>query len=200
MESPLAGAIIEDETALVDRLQSGDPEAIDEVVDAFSKPLYAFIMRLVGDSATAEDIFQETWIRVIRHIGGFRRQARFSTWLFQIALNQSRSSMRRSSSREYVALEDAPELSQDPDVDAESILRAEKVRKIVDSLPPKMREVVVLRFYNEKSEQEIAEIIDCPLGTVKSRLHRAMIFLKEKMDGFNPSEYATEAEDENEFE
>ncbi len=200
MESPLAGAIIEDETALVDRLQSGDPEAIDEVVDVFSKPLYAFILRLVGDSATAEDIFQETWIRVIRHIGGFRRQAKFSTWLFQIALNQSRSSMRRSSSREYVALEDAPELSQDPDVDAESILRAEKVRKIVDSLPPKMREVVVLRFYNEKSEQEIAEIIDCPLGTVKSRLHRAMIFLKEKMDGFNPSEYATEAEDENEFE
>jgi RNA polymerase sigma-70 factor, ECF subfamily len=200
MESPLAGAIIEDETALVDRLQSGDPEAIDEVVDVFSKPLYAFILRLVGDSATAEDIFQETWIRMIRHIGGFRRQAKFSTWLFQIALNQSRSSMRRSSSREYVALEDAPELSQDPDVDAESILRAEKVRKIVDSLPPKMREVVVLRFYNEKSEQEIAEIIDCPLGTVKSRLHRAMIFLKEKMDGFNPSEYATEAEDENEFE
>jgi len=200
MESPLAGAIIEDETALVDRLQSGDPEAIDEVVDVFSKPLYAFILRLVGDSVTAEDIFQETWIRVIRHIGGFRRQAKFSTWLFQIALNQSRSSMRRSSSREYVALEDAPELSQDPDVDAESILRAEKVRKIVDSLPPKMREVVVLRFYNEKSEQEIAEIIDCPLGTVKSRLHRAMIFLKEKMDGFNPSEYATEAEDENEFE
>ncbi len=198
MESPLAGAIIENEDALVDRLQSGAPDAIDEAVDAFSKPLYAFILRLVSDTAAAEDIFQETWIRVIRHIGGFRRQARFSTWLFQIALNQCRSAMQRSGRREYVALEDAPDLAQDPDVDAESILRAEKVRKIVDSLPPKMREVVVLRFYNEKTEQEIAEILNCPLGTVKSRLHRAMIFLKEKMDGFNPSEYSAEVEDEEE--
>lgn len=199
MESNPAGALLEDELALVDRLQAGDPGAVDEVVDAYSRPLFAFILRTVDDHAAAEDIYQETWIRVVRHIGGFRREARFSTWLFQIALNLCRSAMRRGMNREHVSLEDAPELVQDPDVDAGSILRAGQVRKIVAGLPEKMREVVILRYFHDKSEQEIAEILDCPLGTVKSRLHRAVIFLRQKMSCAGVPEQSGEETDEDEL-
>ena len=199
MDIPLAGNRVEDELALVDRLLSGDPRAIDEAVDTYSKPLFAFILRTVDDQASAEDIYQETWIRVVRHIGGFRRESKFSTWLFQIALNLCRSAMRRGMNREFIPLEDAPDLAQDPDVDAESLIRAQQVRKMVASLPEKMREVVVLRYYNDKNEQEIAEILDCPLGTVKSRLHRAAIFLRQKMTGAGTPEYSGEVSNEEDF-
>ncbi|MBN2288738.1 MAG: RNA polymerase sigma factor [Candidatus Glassbacteria bacterium] len=154
------------------------------MVRLYQKPLYSFIVRMVENRATAEDIFQETWVRVIRHIGSFRGDARFSTWLFQIALNQCRNAMRSLGRRSFVSLEDAGEFPVEPEMDADRILIAGRVRKFLASLPVKMREVLVLRYYHDKSEQEIAAVIGVPVGTVKSRLHRATNMLREKMESF----------------
>ena len=155
------------------------------MVREYQNPLYSFIIRIVENRETADDIFQETWVRVIRHIGSFRGDARFSTWLFQIALNQCRNAMRKQSRRSFVDIEDvAQSLAVDPDVDADQIVMAGKVKKMLAGMPAKMREVIVLRYYHDKSEQEIAAVIGKPLGTVKSRLHRATHMLREKMEAF----------------
>ncbi len=157
-------------------------EVVDQVVERFSKPLFAFIMRMIDDQATAEDIFQDTWIRVIRNIGTFRGDCRFSTWLFQIALNLCRNQMRRKARRSFVGIEEASNLADDPGVDGMKILQAQKVRRLVASLPPKMREVIVLRYYHNKTDVEIAEVTGLPPGTVKSRIHRATALLRSKIE------------------
>jgi len=183
MQDKPTGLSPAEETELVERLKQGEPRAIDEVVRRYQNPLYSFILRMVENRATADDIFQETWVRVIRHIGSFRGDARFSTWLFQIALNQCRNELRKRSRRNFVDIDDVSEsLATDPDVDGERMLLAAQVQKFLASLPVKMREVLVLRYYHDKSEQEIAAVIGKPAGTVKSRLHRATNLLREKME------------------
>ena len=172
----------EEESALILELKQNNPEVVDQVVERFSKPLFAFIMRMIDDQATAEDIFQDTWIRVIRNIGTFRGDCRFSTWLFQIALNLCRNQMRRKARRSFVGIEEASNLADDPEVDGMKILQAQKVRRLVASLPPKMREVIVLRYYHNKTDVEIAEVTGLPPGTVKSRIHRATELLRSKIE------------------
>ncbi len=172
----------EEESALILELKQNNPEVVDQVVERFSKPLFAFIMRMIDDQATAEDIFQDTWIRVIRNIGSFRGDCRFSTWLFQIALNLCRNQMRRKARRSFVGIEEASNLADDPGVDGMKILQAQKVRRLVASLPPKMREVIVLRYYHNRTDVEIAEVTGLPPGTVKSRIHRATALLRSKIE------------------
>ena len=185
MQDDSTGTRLEEDFELVERLKQGKPGAIDEVVRTYQKPLYSFIVRMVENRETADDVFQETWIRVIRHIGSFRGDSRFTTWLFQIALNQVRNAVRKQSRRSFVDIEDvAQSLAVDPDVDADQIVMAGKVKKMLAGMPAKMREVIVLRYYHDKSEQEIAAVIGKPVGTVKSRLHRATHMLREKMETF----------------
>lgn len=172
----------EEESALILELKQNNPEVVDQVVERFSKPLFAFIMRMIDDQATAEDIFQDTWIRGIRNIGSFRGDCRFSTWLFQIALNLCRNQMRRKARRSFVGIEEASNLADDPEVDGMKILQAQKVRRLVASLPPKMREVIVLRYYHNRTDVEIAEVTGLPPGTVKSRIHRATELLRSKIE------------------
>ncbi|MEA2062770.1 MAG: RNA polymerase sigma factor [Gemmatimonadota bacterium] len=188
MQADLSCLGLSEESALVERLKTGAPGAIDEVVRLYHRPLFSFIVRMIGDPQEAEDIFQETWVRVIRHVGSFRGQSRFSTWLFQIALNQCRNAMRKLGRRQYVDIDEVSgqdeNLTVGPDVDAGKIIAAERVKRMLASLPPRMREVLVLRYYHDRSEQEIAEITGKPVGTVKSRIHRATNMLREKMGTF----------------
>ncbi len=182
MQDNSTGIRLAEDFALVERLKQGEPGAIDEAVRTYRKPLYSFIVRMVENRETADDVFQETWLRVIRHIGSFRGDSRFTTWLFQIALNQCRNVLRKQSRRSFVPIEDVSQsLAVEPEVDADRILDATRVKKMLASLPVKMREVLILRYYHDKSEQEIAEIIGAPVGTVKSRIHRATSMLRDKM-------------------
>jgi RNA polymerase sigma-70 factor (ECF subfamily) len=183
-----------DESALILELKQGNPEAVNQIVERYSKPLFAFIMRMVDDQATAEDIFQDTWVRVVRNIGSFRGDSKFSTWLFQIALNLCRNLMRSRARRSFVGIEEVSDLSEDPEVDGMKILQAQKVRMLVASLPSKMREVIVLRYYHEKTDVEIAEVTGLPPGTVKSRLHRATELLRSKIEGMELTVPSAEVE------
>lgn len=171
-----------DESFLVEGLKRGDPAASDELFTRYNRPLHAFIMRMTGEQSAAEDIFQETWMRVVRNIDSFRGDCKFSSWLFQIALNLCRNLARSHARREFVDLDKAGQLAQDPDVDADRILLAARMKKLVDTLPDKMREVLVLRFYHEKTDFEISEITGLPAGTVKSRIFRGMKLLKDKIE------------------
>ena len=174
-----------EEQAIIERLKAGDPSVIDDIVEQYKKPLFEFIVRIVNNYDAAEDIFQETWIKVIRHINSFRGEAKFSTWLFQIARNVYRDAMRKKKDLCYVSIEEAKELTCEPAVDAVNIIKMEHVRKIVSGLPIKMKEVIVLRYYHDLNIKEISELLGCSAGTVKSRIFRASGIIRKKGNYWN---------------
>lgn len=135
---------------------------------------------MVNNYDAAEDIFQETWIRVIRHISSFRGDAKFSTWLFQIARNLYRDSMRKKRGLFYISIEETEELTSESTVDMTNINEMEYVRKIVAGLPVKMKEVIVLRYYHDLKIKEISKVLGCSPGTVKSRIFNALKIIRKK--------------------
>ena len=168
-----------DEKALIKRLQEGDPKAVDDLVDEYKQPVFAFILRMVNNYDTAEDLFQETWIKVIRNVKRFRGDSKLSTWLFQVALNQVRDTMRKKRYI-HVPLDEVENLAGSDMPDLDSIHRAHEIKKILAELPEKMRVIMVLKYYHDLMDEEIAEVTGIPAGTVKSRLHRASKIIRKK--------------------
>ena len=159
-------------------LQAGDEGALAILMDRYKGPLYGFLNRRAGNAA-ADDLFQESWIRVVRARARFDPKRRFSTWLFQIANNLCRDRARRRAV-EHRYLEGArleseglatPPAPVGPRLDMERRLAA---------LPGRLREVVLLRYYHDLGEKEIARALGIPRGTVKSRLHAAVKVLREQ--------------------
>ena len=163
--------------SLMLQVVSGDTNAADILLVRYQKPLYKFIFRMTVNESDSEDLFQETWLRIIRYRHTFREGKKFSTWLFQIATNCTRDFFR--SKKSFVSLEDAPPVTHQ---DNNSLENDEWASTLIRNLPVYQREVVVLKFFHEKKEREIAEILEIPLGTVKSRLHKAMQNLREMKD------------------
>ena len=137
---------------------------------------------MVDNYNAAEDIFQETWIRVIRSINSFRGDAKFSTWLFQIARNVYRDSMRGKRGLFFISIDETGELHSESTADIVNIDEMEYVRKIVAGLPVKMKEVIVLRYYHDLKINEIAGVAGCSPGTVKSRIFNALKIIRKKKD------------------
>lgn len=176
------------ETDLIERLRRGDERAVGEIVEQFKNPLFAFILRMVPDHAAAEDIFQETWLRVVRYAGRFRGDSKLSTWIFQIALNLCRDAERKRKRWFQVSIDDyADAIPVKPGFGAEKLLRAQQVREVVNQLPVKMREVMVLKFFHDMDDDEIAEVVGCPVGTVKTRYYRGAKLMKEKWEQLRKS-------------
>ncbi|HEY8517819.1 MAG TPA: sigma-70 family RNA polymerase sigma factor [Candidatus Binatia bacterium] len=151
---------------------TGDGAALRELCARWERPLYQLLHR-AGAGSEAEDLYQETWLRVVRAARSFDPARRFSTWLFQIALNLCRDLRRRG-----VPVPASPDVEQAADA-ATGTSRAPvddaiDARRLLDALPEPQREVVVLRVLHDASEAETAEILGCPRGTVKSRLHHAL--------------------------
>jgi RNA polymerase sigma-70 factor (ECF subfamily) len=159
---------------LMECVQAGDPQALAALIDRWRAPLYAFLWRRVGDGA--DDLFQESWIRVSRARDRFDRSRRFSTWLFQIANNLCRDRWRRLAARGRAldALRDETRVSGQDRVAAPELPSEHRLERQLARLPERLREVLVLRYYQDLGEAEIAEILDIPRGTVKSRLHAAV--------------------------
>jgi RNA polymerase sigma-70 factor (ECF subfamily) len=177
--SPWAG--ISDEEVMA-RFQADDEAAFGELVNRYQDRLYSFIQQMVRNPPLAQDILQETFIRLWRHKLKYKAIARFSTWLFTIAGNLVRSEMRRQAREPRVDLEprdkdDRPlELPHPgPTVDAlvHQNMTVEAVRAAIEQLPDEFREVILLREIEELSYDEIVEMLHVPLGTVKSRINRA---------------------------
>jgi len=153
---------------LVAQLAHGDEAALRDLLQRYERPLSSFIHRHTG-GRDVEDLYQETWWRVVRHAARFDPTRRFSTWLFQIAVNLCRDFHRRSPPEAYESADDLVA----PDVRQRSEAAADAAR-LLAALPEAQREVIVLRYYHDFSEEQTADILGCPKGTVKSRLHHAL--------------------------
>jgi RNA polymerase sigma-70 factor (ECF subfamily) len=158
---------------LARRAMQGDPEAISALVERYSAPLYRFIQRARPHHDDCDDLLQETWISVWTHLPRFDPRRRFSTWLFQIALNHCRDHARRDRVRNRFQAEAGRVSDPDPEASPEEKTESRRVMVAIEDLPARQKEVLLLRYYQGFSEKETAEILDCPPGTVKSRLHQA---------------------------
>lgn len=173
--------------ALLAAFLNGDEGCFTVIVRRYQGDLFQFVARFVGDSATAEDVVQETFVQVHHSAGGFDPQRKFRPWLFTIAANKARDHLRSRTRRKEVALMSTNDddesngvfavLSDDGPSPIERLTTAEQaemVRGVVLDLPDHLREVLMLGYYQRLPYREIAEILDVPLGTVKSRLHAAV--------------------------
>ena len=165
-------------------LQNGEDDALNRLMLRWQAPLRAFLYRHTQNEFDAFDLAQETFVRVYQHRARFRPEARFSTWLFQIALNLARDRARRITRRPTASLEEAPEPIDDhelPHVASERDERAAAVKKAIAALPAEMREAIILFEYEDKSHAEIGEIVGASPKAVETRLYRARQQLKKSL-------------------
>jgi len=168
---------------LVQRVQRGDKTAFDLLVLKYQHRIGAVIGRFVPDYAESQDIAQESFIRAYRAIANFRGDSQFYTWLYRIAVNTAKNhlvAMKRRPPTSDVEAEDAEHFSggrmQDNDTPEHELLREEIAREVsqtVAALPEELRQAITLREMDGLSYEEIAEAMDCPIGTVRSRIFRA---------------------------
>lgn len=164
------------DTQLMRAIAAGDGHALDALYRRWERPLHQFLYRH-GGPRDVEDRMQETWIRVVAAAPRFDPARRFSSWLFRIALNLCRDARRRPydepvdpTSLDVAAWGAGSAQATENALDADRLLAA---------LPDTHRSVVVLRYYCDLTEAEVAEILECPIGTVKSRMHVAIARLAE---------------------
>jgi RNA polymerase sigma-70 factor (ECF subfamily) len=176
-----------DDTDLVTTFLRSEERAFDVLVERYQTRLLNFIYRTVGDRERAEDLVQEVFVRVYRHLARFDRSKKFSTWIYTIASNLAKNELRNRSrnplvffqslTKGFAGEEERPVEFEDPRSRPDDLFHKRHLREIVDKsvaqLPVHHREVFVLRELEGKSYEEIAEITHCNLGTVKSRLNRA---------------------------
>lgn len=184
---------------LLARYRDGDIAAFESLIHRYRNELFHFLIRFSGNRALAEDVFQETFLQVHLSADSFDTSRRFKPWLFTIAANKARDQLRKKSRRPAAALS-APigdeggqtflDLMQAdlpmPDERMESDEIGEMVREVIDSMADHLKEILLLAYFNRLSYQEIAEQLDIPLGTVKSRLHTAVGNFAEKWKRLNP--------------
>ena len=188
-EATFAGEVLVGLNAEVAQLRRGDPNALADLLARYQNRLYRYLLRLGRDPATAEDLFQQTWLRVAQSIRQFDPRHNFEAWLFRVARNLAIDHLRRyrpESLDEPLPSGDLPgERVPSPDPGAFHALlageRARRVARALDALPAIHREVLTLRFEEEMKLEEIAEVLGTPLSTVKSRLRRALDSLRERL-------------------
>ncbi len=174
--------------------RSGDVEAFGEIVERHEEYVYNVVYHLVGNDQEADDIAQEVFVRAFSHLDSFEGRAKFSTWLYGIALNCVRNLWRRRGRRSIVAPVAAPgEENSIPDPPSEqdgpeeALLRRErvdKVREAIAALAEDAREAIVLRDIQGLTYEEMAESMGVALGTVKSRIYRARQALKDQLEAY----------------
>jgi RNA polymerase sigma-70 factor (ECF subfamily) len=173
---------VADPSSPVARLRSGDPAALAEAVGQYQHRLYRYFLRLVRDSASADDLFQQTWLHVVRQLHRYDSTRSFDTWLFAIAHNAAMDLLRR---RPTESLEDYEFAIPAGTADAfSSVLARERAAILAAAmaeLPALYREALTLRFEEGMKLEEIAEVTHTPLSTVKSRVRRGLEAMKQKL-------------------
>ena len=179
-----------DDSDLVDRLRRGDPRAFEDLVIAHQHRVFAVALRMLGSRAEAEELAQEVFVRVHGAIAEFRGDAKLSTWLYTIAsrlcLNRLASSERRMVREGEETLTRLASSHASPAAELERSELEAALHRAIAELPEERRIVVVLRDLEGLSYEEIGEALELPTGTVRSRLHRARLDLKDKLERFLP--------------
>jgi RNA polymerase sigma factor, sigma-70 family len=178
---------------IVERALSGDAEAFGEIVRRWERRIFALAYGMLGREEDARDATQETFLAAFRNLRGFRGEAKVSSWLHRIAVNQCITRQRRAKVRSESALEDEQEknagsfaapLGFSPVRITESTQVTQAVRQAVNTLPLELRQIVVMKEFEELTFKEIADTLNLPLSTVKSRLYTALKQLQMKLHRF----------------
>jgi RNA polymerase sigma-70 factor (ECF subfamily) len=183
------------EARLIKACREGDEGAFNLLVWRWEKPLYNFIWKYTGDAALAEDLVQETFLRVLGSIRRYTHQGSFSTWLYRIAINLCKDHLKRrrlpmvslndfytTASGERVHVQDrVADEGARTDGEMEAGRRAELVRRLLETLPEEERVVILLKEYQDLTFREIAEALGVPEGTVKSRLYHGLRAMRESL-------------------
>ena len=175
---------------LVEAVQCGDASAYGVLVERWERKIKGAIYRVLGSDEEASDLAQEAFLKAYRGLASFKREARFSSWLYQIALNLCRDRLRRQRGRQLLSLEEMTEegglrpTAAGPSaldlVEARDLSRI--VAQAVAELPEEQREVIVLKEYQELTFLQVAEILDLPVSTVKTRLYRGLGLLRRSLE------------------
>lgn len=188
------------ETEFLERLKDGDAQAFDTLVVRYSADVYAFLIRLTEDVEEAQDLTQETFLRALKSVKNFRGDADLKTWLFRIAINESRNRFRwwkRRKSNVTISLDAENPLTETPmsetltsksaaNPETETLRREREkaLRQALLELPENFREAVILRDIEGFTYEEIAVALEANVGTVKSRIARGREELRKKLNGF----------------
>jgi len=173
-----------DEQALVLQIQAGDEDAFAKLVYIYKDKIVNYLYQVTGDYQKAVDLSQETFLRVYFKANKYRPIAPFSSWLYAIASNLAKTELKKRWRMSLVSLEDVPpavEIST-PSEEASDSGLIKNLRQALDTLSPRYRIPVVLKDMEGYSQEEIAEIIKRPIGTVKARISRGRNILKKQLD------------------
>ncbi len=170
---------------LVEACQAGESSAFDLLVDRWEDKIRGACWRVLGSEEEARDVAQEAFLKAYRGLSGFKKEARFSSWLYQIAINLCRDRLRRRRLRTTVSLEElersGPVLVERGPGAHEALVRrdlAVAVRRAIAELSPEQQEVLILKEYQELTFPQIAEVLCVPVSTVKTRLYRGLVQLR----------------------
>ncbi len=175
---------------LIARFQQGDLQAFDILVRRYKDQLLNYVYRFVGNRSDAEDIVQETFLRVYKNKHYYKEIAKFSTWIYTIAGNLAKTELRRRKRRKIFSVSnfvndekdfDIPDAERSPEQQVDGSLKDDIIQKAIEKLPPKFKEVILLRDVQGFSYEEISQILGIPLGTVKSRVNRGRLKLQEDL-------------------
>jgi RNA polymerase sigma-70 factor (ECF subfamily) len=184
----------EREKELIARVIAGETELFHELIRPYERMVYLSVLTMLRNEQEAEDAAQEVMINAFRHLKSFRGDAKFSTWLVTIAINEGRQRLRKAKAAQLESLDEEKEeregdftpavLTDWREIPSEALEKKEmrlKLREAVEQLPPIYREVLVLRDLEELNQQETATALDIPVTLVKVRLHRARMMLQKML-------------------
>ncbi len=178
---------------LVGRFREGDTAAFDTLMGRYQRELFHFLIRFLGNRASAEDVFQETFLQISQSADAFDTSRRFRPWLFTIGANKARDLMRSQARRpasplqasiggdgdgEYIDLMQSDTAAPEESLQLEELQGS--VRQTVLGMPEHLREILLLSYFHQFPYKQISEILGIPLGTVKSRLHAAVAHFAER--------------------
>jgi RNA polymerase sigma-70 factor (ECF subfamily) len=169
------------ERVLVLRCQAGDAAAFEELFELYAPRLRYYIAKMLGGTPGTDDAVQDVWLEVLRQIGRLEAPGALSAWLYRIARDRVFRELRRLQ-REPQRLLDEEVAVANGQLDDFSAEDAAQVHKALDTLATEQREVLVLRFLEEMTYEEIARVIGCPIGTVRSRIHYAKSALRRALE------------------
>ena len=188
------------DSELLQRYREGDEQAFREIITRYKNPLYAFLRRFVSQDDVVEDVFQETFLQLYASRDSFDSNRPLRPWLFTIAANKAKDALRkmqRQSSMSMGAIADAGDFSVDevvniltsydttPEDEVSAEETAQRVRQVISEMPENLRGILILAYFEQFSYKHMAEILSIPIGTVKSRLHTAVVYFMKKWKAAN---------------
>ncbi|NOT59100.1 MAG: sigma-70 family RNA polymerase sigma factor [Acidobacteria bacterium] len=177
---------------LIEQTLAGETDAFSALVHRWERQIYGLSLRMLGRDEDARDVCQETFLAAFRNLNKFRGDAKFSSWIYRIALNACHTKLRKQGTMPAHSLDQENEDGRKfelPDLDSESApdrmqldQRARMVRKALQALPAEMRQVIIMKEYHEMTFAEIAEVMQTPVSTVKSRLYTGLQQMRARLE------------------